>query len=154
MLHASIPSMLSMAQLSYGIRSIRNIFRVASPTEIFTSNSREFSSLIVEEKVGSKNSDDLLLEDENISLYKIISRLGRRRLSVGPVLDDWLKKGHELKKMELEDIFKALRKFGDYRHALEVSEWMDGSRGLRLGLSDFAIRLDMIAKVRGISSAE
>ncbi|XP_059073063.1 large ribosomal subunit protein mL101 (rPPR4)-like [Cryptomeria japonica] len=31
---------------------------------------------------------------------------------------------------------------------------MDGNRGLRLGLSDFAIRLDLIAKVRGISSAE
>ncbi|KAK9120997.1 hypothetical protein Syun_018614 [Stephania yunnanensis] len=71
------------------------------------------------------------------------------------VLDEWEKDGRNVTRWELSRIVKELRKYRRYKLALGVFEWMDtkGDR-FKLSASDAAIQLDLIAKVRGIPSAE
>lgn len=88
------------------------------------------------------------------SLYKRISELGDPNLSVFTVLQHWINEGRGTKKSELQRIVKQLRKYRRYKHALEVSEWIASRRNYQLAPSDCAIRLDLIAKVHGIVSAE
>ena len=56
--------------------------------------------------------------------------------------------------MNLEKVIEKLHKYGKHKHAFEVSEWMNVCGGLRFGLSDLAIRLDLIVTVRGIYDTE
>ncbi|XP_073525906.1 uncharacterized protein [Phyllobates terribilis] len=64
--------------------------------------------------------------------------------------------GKTFEKHELFVFVKNLRKFRRYNYALEVFDWMS-NRPERFDLfnsSDMAVKLDLIAKVHGISSAE
>lgn len=143
-----------MAQLSTSIRSIYSKFRAAQSTgtvlQSLSSNRRRASTACVatpaEEVVG--------YERKKPTLYRNLSCLGNSNESAVKVIKDWVREGHKLKKTNLEKAIKKLRKYARYKHALEVSEWMDGSGGLRLALPDLAIRLDLIARVRGIDDAE
>lgn len=88
------------------------------------------------------------------NLFRRISPLGNPNCSVIPELQRWVDEGKSLGKWELQLIIKQLRKYRRYQHALQISEWMDNCRGYRSSLADYAIRLDLIAKVRGIACAE
>ncbi|GMJ01217.1 hypothetical protein like AT1G02150 [Hibiscus trionum] len=89
------------------------------------------------------------------SLYKKISLMENPDLGSASVLNDWEKAGRKLTKWELCRIVKELRKYKRYKQALEVYEWMN-NRGerFRFSASDAAIQLDLVSKVRGVSSAE
>ncbi|KAK8635796.1 hypothetical protein V6N13_004514 [Hibiscus sabdariffa] len=89
------------------------------------------------------------------SLYKKISLMENPELGSASVLNDWEKAGRKLTKWELCRIVKELRKYKRYKQALEVYEWMNNrSERFRFSASDAAIQLDLISKVRGVSSAE
>lgn len=76
-------------------------------------------------------------------------------LGVASVLNQCEKEGKKLTKWELCRIVRELRKFKRFKLALEVYEWMNNRiERFRLSSSDTAIQLDLIAKVRGVSSAE
>ncbi|KAK8630713.1 hypothetical protein V6N13_079494 [Hibiscus sabdariffa] len=66
----------------------------------------------------------------------------------------WLEEGHTVRKYELNRIVRELRKLKRYKHALEICEWMRLQRDIKLLPGDYAIHLDLIAKVRGLASAE
>eukprot|EP01018_Ginkgo_biloba_P034030 Gb_09452 [translate_table: standard] len=100
---------------------------------------------------GRQVSSNYLLKE---NLYTRISRVGNPSCSVIPVLQKWVQEGKIVKKWELQNFIKEFRKYRRHKHALQISEWMDSQRGLKLSLSDYAIRLDLIAKVHGIASAE
>ncbi|XP_022756892.1 pentatricopeptide repeat-containing protein At1g02150 [Durio zibethinus] len=89
------------------------------------------------------------------AIYKKISFMENPELGSATVLNDWEKGGRRLTKWELCRVVKELRKYKRYKQALEVYEWMN-NRGerFRFSSSDAAIQLDLIAKVRGVSSAE
>ncbi|GLJ41045.1 hypothetical protein SUGI_0849740 [Cryptomeria japonica] len=89
----------------------------------------------------------------SFNLYRRISRVGCNP-SVIPELQKWMEEGRRIKKFELQLIIKELRKYGRHAHALQISEWIVGRSEFTKGLSDHAVRLDLIAKVRGIASAE
>ncbi|XP_019058125.1 PREDICTED: pentatricopeptide repeat-containing protein At1g02150 isoform X2 [Tarenaya hassleriana] len=88
------------------------------------------------------------------ALYKNLS-LQNPDLGAASVLDLWEKRGRKLTKWELCRVVKELRKYKRHFLALQVYDWMS-NRGerFRLSASDAAIQLDLIGKVRGISSAE
>eukprot|EP01018_Ginkgo_biloba_P008859 Gb_20238 [translate_table: standard] len=132
-----------MAQLKSPMRGVFSCRRVLLPWR---------RSLSCEAQAQVEVEAGMLVEEE--SLYRRLSRLGSPQRSAIAVLDKWVDQGNRLKKVELERFIQELRKYRRYKHALEVSEWMDGHRGLRLALGDYAIRLDLIAKVRDIASAE
>ncbi|KAK9095103.1 hypothetical protein Scep_026572 [Stephania cephalantha] len=89
------------------------------------------------------------------ALYKRISLMENPEAGSPSVLDEWEKDGRNVNRWELSRIVKELRKYRRYKLALGVFEWMDtkGDR-FKLSASDAAIQLDLIAKVRGIPSAE
>uniref|UniRef100_A0A0D6RA33 Pentacotripeptide-repeat region of PRORP domain-containing protein n=1 Tax=Araucaria cunninghamii TaxID=56994 RepID=A0A0D6RA33_ARACU len=94
------------------------------------------------------------LLDPGDSLYKRLSRLGDPNLSAVAVLQQWIDEGRKVKKWDLQGYVRQLRKYRRYKHALEVSEWIASRRNYQLSPADAAIRLDLIAKVHGIESAE
>ncbi|CAJ1948964.1 unnamed protein product [Sphenostylis stenocarpa] len=86
-----------------------------------------------------------------------------RRISLNPdtdvtsaeVLNRWENEGRHLTKWELSRVVKELRKYKKFRRALEVYDWINNRpERFRVSESDAAIQLDLIAKVRGLSSAE
>ncbi|KAI4356602.1 hypothetical protein L6164_000613 [Bauhinia variegata] len=88
-------------------------------------------------------------------IYRRISLMENPKLGSSSVLNQWENKGQSLTKWMLCRVIKELRKYKRHDRALEVYEWMS-NRGerFRLSASDAAIQLDLVAKVRGVSSAE
>lgn len=66
----------------------------------------------------------------------------------------WKEEGHKVQKYQLNRIVRELRKNKRYKHALEICEWMNIEDDIKLQPGDYAVHLDLIAKVRGLSSAE
>ncbi|ESW06405.1 hypothetical protein PHAVU_010G045500 [Phaseolus vulgaris] len=76
-------------------------------------------------------------------------------MSSAEVLNRWENEGKHLTKWELSRVVKELRKYKKFRRALEVYDWINNRpERFRVSESDAAIQLDLIAKVRGFSSAE
>ncbi|GAV89497.1 PPR domain-containing protein/PPR_2 domain-containing protein [Cephalotus follicularis] len=87
--------------------------------------------------------------------------LGRRLLklvytkrSAAITIRKWIDEGHAVRKYELNRIVRELRKLKRYKHALEVCEWMTLQQDIKLLPGDYAVHLDLIGKVRGLTSAE
>lgn len=81
--------------------------------------------------------------------------IGDPEIGVASVLNQCEKEGKRLTKWELSRIARELRKFRRHKLAIEVYEWMNNRmERFRLTSSDIAIQLDLIAKARGVSSAE
>lgn len=87
--------------------------------------------------------------------------LGRRLLSlIYPkrsavvVLRKWAEEGKALQKYQLNRVVRELRKYKRYKHALEICEWMTTQPDIKLLPGDYAVHLDLVAKVRGLASAE
>ncbi|KAJ6807712.1 pentatricopeptide repeat-containing protein-like, mitochondrial [Iris pallida] len=88
-------------------------------------------------------------------LYRRLSELGgAAEGAVSRTLNKWVKEGRPVKVMDLVNHVKDLRKYRRYKHALEMMDWMVNTRGMNMSWTNHAIRLDLIAKVRGIESAE
>lgn len=76
-------------------------------------------------------------------------------LGSASVLNQWENEGKKLTKWELSRVVKELRKYKRFERALEIYDWMSNrEERFRLTTSDAAIQLDLISKVRGITSAE
>ncbi|KAK4407128.1 Pentatricopeptide repeat-containing protein, mitochondrial, partial [Sesamum angolense] len=87
--------------------------------------------------------------------------LGRRlfalvyaKRSAVVALRKWKEEGHVVRKYELNRIVRELRKLKRYKHALEVCEWMRIQEDMKLVPGDYAVHLDLVAKIRGLNSAE
>ncbi|KAJ4957305.1 hypothetical protein NE237_014088 [Protea cynaroides] len=69
-------------------------------------------------------------------------------------IQKWIEEGKSVRKYELNRVVRELRKLRRYKHALEVCEWMTVRQDMKLLPGDYAIHLDLVAKVRGLASAE
>ncbi|XP_024983123.1 pentatricopeptide repeat-containing protein At1g02150-like [Cynara cardunculus var. scolymus] len=89
------------------------------------------------------------------AIYKRISMMGNREKGSTSVLNQWENEGRTVTKWELCRLVKELRKYGRFKLALEVYEWMKNKpERFIMAPSDAAIQLDLVSKVEGISGAE
>lgn len=70
------------------------------------------------------------------------------------VLRKWAEEGKSVPKYQLTRVVRELRKYDRFKHALEICEWMTTQPDIKLLPGDHAVHLDLIAKVRGLASAE
>ncbi|XVF40892.1 hypothetical protein PTKIN_Ptkin01aG0153300 [Pterospermum kingtungense] len=75
-------------------------------------------------------------------------------LSVSKALDKWLEEGKDLSRAEISLAMLNLRKRRMYGRALQLSEWLEAKNQIDFTERDYASRLDLIAKVRGLQKAE
>ncbi|CAH9059992.1 unnamed protein product [Cuscuta europaea] len=87
-------------------------------------------------------------------LYKRISPIGDPNVSVRPILDQWIEEGKHADKSDLHRIIKELTRFRRYKHALEVSEWMDEKEYISMDSLYDAARMNLIFKVHGVEQVE
>ncbi|KAL4376886.1 hypothetical protein GQ457_02G003220 [Hibiscus cannabinus] len=69
-------------------------------------------------------------------------------------IQKWKDEGSTVSKYELNRVVRELRKLKRYKHALEICEWMRLQQDIKLLPGDYAIHLDLIAKVRSLDDAE
>ncbi|KAE9599759.1 putative pentatricopeptide [Lupinus albus] len=74
--------------------------------------------------------------------------------SISSVLDKWLEEGKELSRQEISLAMLNLRRRKMYGIALQFSEWLESNKQLDFVERDYASRLDLIAKFRGLQKAE
>ncbi|XVF22066.1 hypothetical protein REPUB_Repub12eG0142400 [Reevesia pubescens] len=86
-------------------------------------------------------------------LYSRLSSLGATGGSVSETLNDFTMEGKKVWKDELSRCIKQLRKYRRYQHSLDIMDWME-KRNMQFSHVDHAIRLDLIAKTKGIRAAE
>ncbi|KAG5592902.1 hypothetical protein H5410_043416 [Solanum commersonii] len=84
---------------------------------------------------------------------RLLSLIYAKRSAV-IAISKWKEEGRSVPKYELNRIVRELRKHKQYKHALEVCEWMRVQDDIQLLSGDYAVHLDLIAKVRGMNSAE
>ncbi|KAJ6408363.1 hypothetical protein OIU84_011638 [Salix udensis] len=75
-------------------------------------------------------------------------------VSVQSVLDKWVAEGKDLDRLEISNAMINLRKRRMFGKALQLSEWFEANKPQEFVERDYASRLDLIAKVRGLHKAE
>ncbi|KAJ0245265.1 Pentatricopeptide repeat-containing protein [Hirschfeldia incana] len=80
-------------------------------------------------------------------MYKKLSKLSVTGGTVTQTLNQFIMEGTPVRKDDLFRCAKDLRKFRRHQHALEM-------RKMTLSIADHAIRLDLIAKTKGLEAAE
>ncbi|XP_074559257.1 LOW QUALITY PROTEIN: pentatricopeptide repeat-containing protein At4g01990, mitochondrial-like [Curcuma longa] len=99
--------------------------------------------------VGTKEKKDPTV------LYRRLSALGRApEGSVTRTLDKWVNEGSYVCADQLIRYVKELRRYQRHAHALELMEWMENTKNTKMTHINHAMRLGLIAKVRGIEAAE
>uniref|UniRef100_A0A1D1YZY6 Pentatricopeptide repeat-containing protein At4g01990, mitochondrial n=1 Tax=Anthurium amnicola TaxID=1678845 RepID=A0A1D1YZY6_9ARAE len=89
-----------------------------------------------------------------VTLYRRLSALGAApEGTVAKTINQWLREGRRLGGLHAVILARKLRKYGRFKHALEIMEWMD-ARGMKMWYRDYALRLELVSKVEGIASAE
>ncbi|XP_057770423.1 pentatricopeptide repeat-containing protein At1g80270, mitochondrial-like [Salvia miltiorrhiza] len=80
--------------------------------------------------------------------------LADTRLPVSRALEKWVEAGNEVTLAEVSANILHFRKRRMFSQALQLSEWLDSRKLTELTESNYASRVDLIAKVRGIVEAE
>ncbi|CAN4077976.1 unnamed protein product [Withania somnifera] len=139
------------------LRLIRRSYAAVRPL------STEAVTTVKSTKSGGGTSTTTSLEGGSTTAKSTRGRdtLGKRLLSLVYAkrsaviaIRQWKELGHPVLKYELNRIVRELRRHRRYKHALEVCEWMRVQDDIQLVSGDYAVHLDLIAKVRGMSSAE
>ncbi|KAL3643415.1 hypothetical protein CASFOL_014230 [Castilleja foliolosa] len=100
------------------------------------------------------NTNTNTKQTNKVSLYAVVSPLGKPNVNVTPELEKWVKSGNKVRFAELQRIIFDLRKRKRYAQALQVSEWMRNKGTFEFTPVQHAVQLDLIGKVHGSLQAE
>ncbi|GAB2254470.1 hypothetical protein Droror1_Dr00022279 [Drosera rotundifolia] len=82
-----------------------------------------------------------------------ISEIGSTGRKVEDVLNGYVREGNVIRKDDLFMCVRNIRKVRRFQHCNEILEWMD-KRKYNYTARDHAVRVDVVAKLQGISEAE
>lgn len=85
-------------------------------------------------------------------LFKALT--GSTSMNAKKNLDKWLEEGNDLSRIEISRTMLELRRRRMYGKALQLSEWLESQETVEFGERDYASRVDLIAKMRGLQQAE
>ncbi|WCJ33384.1 PENTATRICOPEPTIDE REPEAT 596 [Euphorbia peplus] len=110
-----------------------------------------------DEDVGSQL--DLADLGEKVPAKRKISEVFQAILSapskpVSEVMNKWVEEGKDLDRASISLAMLNLRKRRMFGKALQFSEWLESSKQLEFVERDYASRIDLIGKVRGLHKAE
>lgn len=97
-------------------------------------------------KTGSKKKGGVT------ALFKLI--LEEAGPSISDALDKYIADGKELSRSEIYATLLSLRRRKLFGKALQFSEWFEAKKVIDFQERDYASRVDLIAKVRGLQKAE
>ncbi|KAK8939483.1 Pentatricopeptide repeat-containing protein [Platanthera guangdongensis] len=87
-------------------------------------------------------------------LFRRLSALGATPGgSVEKTMKEWQREGKKVTAPELMSFIRQFRRYKSYKTALELMDWME-SNGIKLSSSGHAVRLDLVAKSKGVEEAE
>ncbi|PWA71859.1 Pentatricopeptide repeat-containing protein [Artemisia annua] len=86
-------------------------------------------------------------------LFKVIAN-SSSMASAKKALDKWAEEGHDMSRPEVAFAMSELRKRRMYGKALQLSEWLESQENVQMSERDYASRIDLIAKIRGVQKAE
>ncbi|PIA55322.1 hypothetical protein AQUCO_00800215v1 [Aquilegia coerulea] len=122
------------------------------------SSSNGFKSLLRQRGFGflfnSTNTQTSKSKTTADILYNRISSINDSKVSIVPILDEWIQEGNPINKNQLQCLIKQLKVTNRFQHALQMSQWMTDKQHNLLSQSDNIVRLELIAKVHGIEQAE
>ncbi|CAN6576849.1 unnamed protein product [Malus baccata var. baccata] len=98
-------------------------------------------------------SDKISRKKRNpLALYKAI--LTFPGFSVHGALDKWVEEGNEINRTQISMALLNFRRRQMFGRALQLSEWLEEHKKIEFNERDYATRLGLIAKVRGLQRAE
>ncbi|KAJ4792544.1 Pentatricopeptide repeat-containing protein [Rhynchospora pubera] len=103
---------------------------------------------------ADQTSDDSVGGGGKGTLRRRLLDLTYDKRSAVAVLTQWSREGKRIQKYQLNRIVRELRKYKRYKHALQICEWMTVQPDMKLLQGDYAVHLDLVAKIRGLASAE
>lgn len=122
--------------------------------------------LISEADLSESESEELDLSDTEEEVVRD-SHEGRRGsselfkvlvdsplMSVQKALGKWVEEGHDLPRSEISHVIFELRRRKMYGKALQLSEWLESEEKVEFGERDYASRVDLLIKIKGIQKAE
>ncbi|KAK9984174.1 hypothetical protein SO802_033699 [Lithocarpus litseifolius] len=135
------------------LRSIRFRATLACAARRFSAQAAAAVAAAVEKKAAAAASTKSSGDGRDTLGRRLMSLVYAKRSAV-IAIRKWKEEGHTVRKYDLNRIVRQLRKLRRYKHALEICEWMTLQQDIRLQTGDYAVHLDLIAKVRGVNSAE
>lgn len=90
-------------------------------------------------------------KEQNRDLWLRLGQAADRNVnSVKAVMDIWVQEGNAMSRTLLSFIIIRLRRQMKHRRALEISDWIMTEKPFELTDMDYAIRVDLIAKIHGL----
>ncbi|CAM8897101.1 unnamed protein product [Rhodiola kirilowii] len=129
-------------------RSIRASSSAAA-ARYFSTAAETFDELTLDKEGGGKSGG----KGGDTLCRRLMSLVHAKRSAVIAVRK-WKEEGNSLRRFELSRSVRELRKLKRYKHALEICEWMQQQNDIQPAPGDYAIQLDLIAKLHGLNSAQ
>ncbi|KAJ6847257.1 pentatricopeptide repeat-containing protein-like, mitochondrial [Iris pallida] len=146
---------LPILQFLWAMSASRRLLSTVSPASAAAVPAAVESSSAVLAEEEEEGMQEKKNRERGKHLYRWLSELGGApEGAVSRTLDKWVREGRPVSAMDLIKHVKGLRKYRRYEHALEVMDWMVNIKGMKISYGDHAIRLYLIAKVKGVKSAE
>jgi pentatricopeptide repeat protein len=82
---------------------------------------------------------------------KIIAGSG---VTVGKVINKWVEEGNDVSRVDILQVLYKLRRRRMFSRALQLLDWLELTKKFEFTERDYASRVDLIAKSRGIPAAE
>ncbi|KAL8261558.1 hypothetical protein R6Q59_025607 [Mikania micrantha] len=116
------------------------------------SDSESENELDIVDTEEETTGDNVGEQRRSSGLFKVV--VDSSSMSPKIALDKWVIEGHDLSRSEISHAMFELRRRKMYGKALQLSEWLESQESIEFSERDYASRVDLIAKIRGLQKAE